>query len=645
MSSGKLTVKPSDKNKTFSFNLCDESRMSINIGKQWVISFPEPKHLLFINSLARKIKKEVKIGIENVKYPAEWIVNENELMSLIINNNEIVMSKNMKVSCSLTSTQTFFQIFLNSLAIIDCKEEQISEPKTYDFTFDVVLWNNKGEEVFRKHESINIRFSEIHTIPNIKLIITNEEVTFSGDLAVETIGYLALSNDSQLSYFPDIDCRVFFSAWNCKDKLPLNNFYLDIAKLPLTMLDNRNPNEFEIHQIQSRKTGKPASQLIKIPIKADFTKLGNPYDVETKSYELKVSVNYNHSNDKNKKAQLPTLNNEFKLHRNPAKAELRIILINEHGKGENKINLNDTVTLAKTHYLPGSTLQFWHKIHFRNQSEHGIPGSGIVIKNINHEIKFLPEDLCEIIYSKRQSSTLSVFNIRGVNLDELQSGIIIPSTKNDGKEIEFGFDSDSIKEAFHFTGKEKNYNIEVQMNLVFEYWEQDNEIIDIDSLPESERKTFKATFILPIYQEPYPEWLGVDFGTSAIVSQYGDKILDLHFEKNKLFNLAIQDNNIDSYEIGTPFLSSNIIFQNNAQINNNSPLSQLLKENNTKIPYNSLALCLSPTTEQEDANVRYILPCLKLMVGYDILPNINNYQNFRFYTNTNGEILRSALHN
>lgn len=71
----------------------------------------------------------------------------------------------------------------------------------------------------------------------------------------------------------------------------------------------------------------------------------------------------------------------------------------------------------------------------------------------------------------------------------------------------------------------------------------------------------------------------------------------------------------DTFEDGTKFLSSDILFH---QLNPNQTETSLCMEQSQTEPYNTLAVCLSPTSSLVVNEVQRQLPCLKILVGNEI---------------------------
>ena len=102
---------------------------------------------------------------------------------------------------------------------------------------------------------------------------------------------------------------------------------------------------------------------------------------------------------------------------------------------------------------------------------------------------------------------------------------------------------------FHFTMKAK---------ITFEYFENR---FGIHNIEELERKTFTMTVVQPLFLQPNPQWLCVDYGSSAIVCLYKNEIIDLRARKKDIMSNAIMEERMrqDNFENGSKFLSSDIV--------------------------------------------------------------------------------------
>ena len=154
-------------------------------------------------------------------------------------------------------------------------------------------------------------------------------------------------------------------------------------------------------------------------------------------------------------------------------------------------------------------------------------------------------------------------------------------------------------------------------------------LIDKDGKSTLSFQEFNGMLILPLSVAPAPEWMCIDFGTSAVVAEYGKSIyddlgsrannlMDLKSIKDKLLRKAIseqeKEKRTDDNEKDTEFISSLVAFNWLKEIDNLNDF-RVIQE---PARFASSAILFSPSTRM--INLEYQLPCLKSLMGYDHLP-------------------------
>lgn len=602
-------MAPEKSNGIYLFDLTDSKRKPLNIGKQWIISFSQPKELFLIP--ARQIGKTVFLSIEHIQCPEEWVVEREDLFSVQIADQSFNLGKGNKEKITLTSSQTYFQLFLNTLAITDCKEKQTNPSTLYLLSFSVVLSDVQENEIDRVEELIYVQFNEVHTVPQVTIGLNKQEIIYSSSLAEtpQKIGTLKIANESLFDYFPVVCCDVVVKAYDEGEKMAEECLFV-----------NNNP-ERNNHPNRLNDLSLRRQKAVEWDIMADFSKIGNPHRKDTKNIKISVSVQYHHQGDEPNKSQLPLKCAEFVLRRDPQKAELVIQIQDGLTETWQELENKGSIELSAFSFLPGGHLVSCNELLFSNLAKNGLPEAGVNIRNFTWSVNLSPQN-AQVIYNEIPNGEHTVFGLKGADLNRLSDELCLKSN-GDHLSLQFGFRGDELKYAFYIDNGKKIYALEVIYRISFEYYLSDDGNIRASENSDATYEEFEATFTLPIYQQPYQDWLGIDFGTSAIVCQYGRRLLDLHSIKNQLFD----SDEGDEYEEGTPFLSSNLIFRERVRLNNR-PISQLLTEHegNSHPDYKELAVCLSPSSSMEDRNIRGILPYLKLMAGYQRLPHVERYQ-------------------
>lgn len=635
-------MKSKSSNRVYTVDLLNKVTPSINIGEQWVISFPSPSPLKFLK-LPRLCHKKVSLRITDLSCPEEWVVDKKKLLSIIHEGNNTYVGTGEILPLELKQENTYFQLILNPEAIKDCNESQLPTPKHYNVSFRVVMVNEKGKEIDSVNELLQIVFSEIHISPSVEVNINKAFTNFKYKDKDLEIGSLRVSNSSTLKYCPCLDGHIRLDAFCDGVLLPEGTVYIDFQKpfndFPI-QIDSQTSSFF--YKSLCNVSNAPLNYL-QYPIRVNFGKIGNPYD-KSRTIEIKISGTYSHSNDLGNRNEMNPVTTSFQLEGDNQIPELIVTMRNFQSRKDEEVKNGSIIRLPQASFLPGNGLAFFNILTLRNKATDGEQNTGVFISNLCHTVSLIPRVEKAIRFSNHKLSLPAVFKLQGKGsvISELQSGLLLRSQKDSSISFDAGFESDSIKEIRYESNGKKHYEITVRLDIEFDYYIDDLDY-GFEEHDDSRRNHFRFSIDMKLYQLPYPKWLGIDFGTSAIVSEFGeDNVLNLHEVKDQVYASVEDEDTPDMFEKGTPFLSSNIVYRGNALVRaRNLGVSQLLSENNGLPDYHALAVCLSPTTAQEDQNNRYLLPCLKLLMGYNVLPNVNSYKDFKYQSRCeDGEILQ-----
>ena len=203
------------------------------------------------------------------------------------------------------------------------------------------------------------------------------------------------------------------------------------------------------------------------------------------------------------------------------------------------------------------------------------------------------------------------------------SGLLLKNGKDSITSLDLTFNPAQIAEV---VGTDSDCVFVVETVVSFDYYENKKG----QPFSDSDFKNYSMTIHWNLQLEPYPEWLCVDYGSSAIVCKYDNKVIDL--KKQKDFVYSDERNGYekfteDTFESGTKFLSSDILFQT---LNPNQTNTSLCVEQTNTEPYNTLAICLSPTSSLMVRDVQRQLPCLKILVGNENLPTNAFYDQYPY---------------
>lgn len=623
------TIDPSQ-GQEVKIDLTASRRDPVNIGMQWLIHVEPTRSMFNIFGSRKKIDREISLTLENLVVAPELVVDRNRMLSVMVNGRETVMSTGTKVPVHIKEEDTAFLIFFKTDAVNDCTEIQSAAAKKHPITFNIVLRDEKGSLICNQTVLVEISLRHLTSVPSVLVKLNQSELMFNDKPETVLVGELVIRNDNDLAYLPSIDCDCEMVVKKDGEIVSPGLIGIDLGLCESSLLANRSADgtRFSILNLDSAAMGHSGNKSISIPIRAHVARIGNPCDEPTgkATYEFNTILKYRNSNEPEIVKQLNVPVTTFSLLRNSQRPSLKVLVEDPQTQKIADLTEQRDTRLERVYFLPGSGLQVNIPVTISNLATEGRSGAGIVIRNIEHSIEYSRGT--EAKYTTSRDDANTAFMLEG------PTEMMLPNRGESTRIVNLIFSGDRIKDLY-IPGREKNYNVDVKLIVSFDYCLDEQGLCDIKpNFFDDNKKTHKIAITLPVFQQPNPEWLAIDFGTSAIVSQYGNTMLDLHKQKNILFN----DPDFDTYEVGTPFLSSNLIFR---EIKSNG-MSHLAVDNDetTEDAFKALSLCLSPHSELERANIRNVIPCLKLIVGYDLLPNIENYANFSYsYKNSEGEIL------
>ena len=636
----KCSLSSTSNVRTYLLDLTAPVKQSLNIGNQWIIKFPPPSSIMGF-PIAPRIKKNVRLKIQDLKLPSEhWDVNSKELIKVIFGASTCYLHNGNYFAMSLTESETYFQLQLNTAAIKDCKQVQQTPIVKYEISFKLVLADNNDKVIVSKDETLYINFNEVHTTPLVEFANVVPPIKYMREIGKSKIATLVVKNPSMLNYFPPVDVDMRFCAMDGAEVLPSDWIWIDAPSLQFSSLEKSQEKRLDVYM--------------------DIEKFGNPYGGK-RHITLLAEYSYCHSNNQSSTSQALPVKAEVIIEPNLQEPEL-IVLIKEHDSRNNEepkqIKNGDTISVSNISFIPGTpAINFMNQILLQNTATEGLPGTGVHIKEMSYKVDILPT-YANITYSNRQTVINDAFPMCGYEPFAENGCKLISEANKNSRCVKVGFSSDKIINIYYEQNGKKHYDVNVAIKVSFKYCIDNIGTITYDS----EWCDFDFTIQFNLLQLPYPKWLGIDFGTSAIVSKMsGGEVHDLRAIKSEIYKPV--DDDPDMFELGTRFLSSNIIFRNNATYKcfkcgyrfsvkedfcpkckcREPKQSQLITECSELPFYHSLALCLSPSSQQYRTNSAYVLPCLKLLMGYKTIPNIENYSSFKYNLLSNDTVELTPL--
>ena len=626
-------------------DLLNPNRPLIPIGEDWVISITPEKNMFNFFRSAKKIDVDLKIVVANLKIDNTIVVDPNLPIVIIRSDGErhevLDSSDTTGFSIHMNDLTKTFSMYFNPAAITDFKVPQSSNKVSYPISFDVTLRDSDGTVLRSVNVRIKISGAHVAVAPLTAFTFKADmqEVVFDPARPISEIGKLKIANPSELSFTPPIDIEVEISIKRNGETINPgsddNPISIRIPKnLNHVTSDDAKGLRFHISSLQS-------SHEVTLPVMVDYPTIGNPVLTPegNDSFEFTANLRYSNHNtpDSVKSYILPA--KQFRVLKNSQLPTLDVNITDPMlGNAKFPCQSDSVIELQQILFRPGNGLTTSFKVILSNLASRGANGAGIYIQNPSINVALPPNATVRLRRGLTDVNTL--FRLSGSTSDR----IFLPNTDS-STSLNIIFDGKDVGDIFIQNGNQRNYNVVAKVSLRFDYYIDEygaaRALGDSFFSNSANAHHFSANLLIPLYQMPNPEWLAIDFGTSAIVAQYGDHMLDLHEVKKSMPRTIAEKE--DTYEINSPFLSSNLVLRHVSEetIQNNS---QLTRDNNSQLPFANLALFLSPTSTEEKANIDTVIPCLKLIVGYDLLPNIDNYSHYLYqYLDRNEGLVRRGL--
>ncbi|MEE1120505.1 MAG: hypothetical protein UHT92_02310, partial [Prevotella sp.] len=210
--------------------------------------------------------------------------------------------------------------------------------------------------------------------------------------------------------------------------------------------------------------------------------------------------------------------------------------------------------LEKRNFAPGSTFVTPIEISITNKASEQIkPYAGVHISGIR-----ISESGTDQLYLRDKSGKqiTTVIRYKDDFSEKIRSNgsIFLPDGSGDSLIINLEFCPTDID----YIGTNK-YDFEVVTTIDIKYWEN-SEALPMSLLAENEKKkTIMLVWHLHIL--PHPEWLCVDYGSSAIVCKFDKDLIDLRSKKEEIIrkDTELVKYRKDDIENGTKFLNSDVL--------------------------------------------------------------------------------------
>lgn len=582
------------------------------------------------------IDKKVTLSVEDLNIDKNLVIKDSKNLFTIFYDTEKKEQREFPLEITMHRLKEPFFLLFNVKEIEDCIKSQNGHEQNFRIDYSLALRDEKGELIEKNNETLLIQFKDETNVPQIRIFLNNPNIQYQSNVGLQKIGDLKIQLPNSLKYAPSVDLKIDLQVEDSFGN-PINDFIIvkkgnEVCKII---------SETKL-RTKTQANGK-VTAVIGYELYVDLDKVANPMkDVEI--YTIIGNAKYKYSyND----TYLPfrDLNETFEILKDTQGTELVVSVYRDNTSLQKQQN---SWSIPQIDFTAN---QLVYPVRFtidNKASDTSRPNAGLTIKNLKvHSI--LNEGV--VLYNNKQEDVAinRIIEIRGHELDiTTHTGIFI-ANGDTGTSFNVNF-SPALIYSIRREGS-KVFNFNVTTKIEFDYIE------DRMGDGNAEIQHFAGNLEWTLFKKANPEWLSVDFGSSAIVCYYGkgaqSDLINLRLARQKVYEAArkstenpngFEPNEVkDMIERDTPFLSSDILFNDVTNSSSTSLCSQISYDDNVK--YNTIAVLLSPTEKLSANNFRRQLPCLKVLMGNQFLPENDHYKAFRYNYIDGGNVVSNTAGN
>lgn len=576
----------------------------------------------------RMPKGSFRLEIRPISFGPLKLRDERNFLLLQYNGH-----KGSSITGELLGDLNPFNVFMDTSQIADCDGFERADRRDgrIRIEYEINLYVNDQLSDTLKGESFELEIASLDYSLNVGMDVPETELVYATGQGETPAGSLCFSHGSEFNYAAPLRVKFKYEIRHNDEIIGGQLFRLDSVASesnPLMGTPNDinlgtgsvlvyNQKRNEIANLYPNHT-KDGNNIVSIPLYIDMSKIHNPIDDDDEKYVLSVSGSYDAVDIFDSSVIVTksfSKDMTVRVRRNSRFTEMKVFIEKQGAKkrvrdfGQNKVNVLD---LAPDTLCAAEGLKVSYKIRVGNMAqaidpEH--PTARVLISNFSYKVVQTGGPQIEL---KENSTIDDVFRMSGSLLDVKE-----PRALDCGAsmlEMNFDYDPAGIKKI------SKGYECPVDIRFSFNY------SIDLDGILDEPTESYERWIRTKVELVPNPEWLCVDFGTSAVVASYGDNLTDSRGEKmDILLDLKTakkdwlktaygktQSEQSDESE-SAPKLISSMMALNPGNIGD---YDELIK---TADVFKQSALWFSPASWMLASN-DYMLPCLKSMVGFKSLP-------------------------
>lgn len=601
-------------------NIAKRIEIEVNLDKPEIKEISEGKILVAHKTCLFGSKDPVGTGTIKVIYTIDDDNKEkiliNKSLSLLTlscmgkkgNSLDLIIEKNNEIP---------FTVKFDSNAILDCVDRKVTQFKVH---YTVMAIMDKDKKPNEKCGEITIKLQKLNCSPEISL--KNKTIKYIDKPVKNTLKF---QHSNTHVYAPVISVKptsVYFERNNKK--------IMDIGEIHYKEAFPDGPNKnYAPPGVKIDDFSTPPSDYVRrifpkegyemcVPIILDLKGINNP-TAQSEDYIFVIEYEYwtdeNPNMHKHAQQRIP-----FTISRNDERNELKVELIYGQHIDSIKGDFHVPYPLDVTEDNLGNNWSHNFNIRLRNAasvSQTAYPNAGVVIKNLSID------DLSLINASAFNGKTKvepSTFVVKETTGKKAQSGNV-KFLPNESIDINITINTGYISRFINANGVD-SFNAILCQNIQFDYY--------IDATGKENNHTwshYNGRVLFELEIPPSAEWMGVDFGTSAVVALYGnsinfqdgrenDCICDLGIIKKNILKATYGNSDYAKVEDESVFINSNIVLNDQGYKTDNFTMEK--KNGKFETNYKQAKVLFSPG-DQFDYNK--LLPSLKSMMGHKRVPS------------------------
>lgn len=594
-----------------------------NVELQWLLDVLKEKQGLFTRLFRKHIhtRKKLEVKVAATSVPEELIFNNNGPLFEVVYKGDRYPQPSNPVMVEMSDMSDQFQLLFNPERISDCRRELDKEPRVYTTQYRITLRDGSKDKTYDRELQVEIEPFKLD--PTIAPENMSDEFEYEYGMGTQKLLDLVIKQPERWVFGCTPRQRMTISL-----QLKKNGSSVDLSdRVHIDAEDGGNEIEFDLEATKS------------VPVYIDFSKFTNPVDdVENYIIVPTVKVYALYQPDVVIPLRFDTLS--FDLKKDPQGTELQVYVQRQDEEYQLLANSRQTVAM-RYEFEPKSPLGLPVTIILTNlATDQSNRKAGIRVKNLTVQHQIADKSVNVEVMQGNKSTLVDpkvLFELRGSDVDAMRSSeVFIPNGVGSKSEVVLKFNPSKLVRVHNDTNV--IYDFSIISVVSFDYWE-DKDGTGITSA--ADKKTANIQVEWQLHVLPNPEWLCIDYGSSAIVCQYDNAVIDLHRRKKTLFEkkwVEYAERIEESLEQGTRFLSSDIVLTQQSE--QQGSVSSLFSERPSKgdIELTNLAVCLSPTEQLIVDRVSHQLPCLKILVGNELLPSTGIFKTYQYRRLTNGKV-------